>query len=165
MWAQCEASHKWTTGTQQIIVLPIQIGGAQCKVTAMRASMEIHNNSVQVKFLGRYDQVVKVVIGGGDGPLITIDQNGHIHVLPSQGPGDPELRRAFVSLAEILQVIRTRVFPQPCELIAENIGDAEMTISRLAAEPQNPATKKQLADAQASLAALHMKYREEGCSM
>src|SRR6266852_6329618 len=107
----------------------------------MRASMEVYPNSVLVKFLGRYDQVVKVVAGGSDGPLITIDTYGHIHVLPSQGPGDPELRRAFVSLAEILQVIKTKVFPQPCELIAENIGQLEMTISQLMAGPQNPATK------------------------
>ena len=130
----------------------------------MRASMEVYPNSVLVKFLGRYDQVVKVVAGGGDGPLITIDTYGHIHVSPSQGPGDPELRRAFVSLAEILQAIKTKVFPQPCALIAENIGQLEMTISQLMAGPQNPTTKAQLAADEASLAALRSKYQKEGCS-
>ena len=48
---------------------------------------------------------VRVLVGGADGILITIDANGHIHILPSQGPGDPELLKAITALLKGLRVL------------------------------------------------------------
>ena len=33
---------------------------------------------------------VKVILGGNDGVLVTVDANGKIKVTPPEGPGDPE---------------------------------------------------------------------------
>jgi hypothetical protein len=46
---------------------------------------------------------VTVILGGADGTLITIDANGHIKIVPSHGPGDPELRRAIELIYERLE--------------------------------------------------------------
>jgi len=47
----------------------------------------------------------RMIIGGSDGRVITIDDNGAIHVLPSGGPGDPEVKKAVASIASSIQVI------------------------------------------------------------
>ena len=41
---------------------------------------------------------VRVIFGGNDGVLITIDPAGHVHVLPPEGPGDPEIRQAVTAI-------------------------------------------------------------------
>lgn len=46
---------------------------------------------------------VTVILGGADGTLITIDANGHIKIVPSHGPGDPELLRALEIIYERLE--------------------------------------------------------------
>jgi hypothetical protein len=48
---------------------------------------------------------VRVIFGGNDGILITIDGAGHIHVYPPQGPGDPELRQAVTSIIAGMQTL------------------------------------------------------------
>lgn len=48
---------------------------------------------------------VRVILGGADGPLVTIDANGHIKVLPPQGPGDPEIRKAIAGILQGVEVI------------------------------------------------------------
>jgi hypothetical protein len=61
----------------------------------MRTSLEVINRSAILLHLpGKHGNSVKVILGGADGPLVTIDVNGHIHVAPSVGPGDPEVRKA-----------------------------------------------------------------------
>lgn len=52
---------------------------------------------------------VTVIVGGNDGILITIDANGNIVRLPSQGPGgDPEVRKAVTSIVQGIQML-TRI--------------------------------------------------------
>jgi hypothetical protein len=46
---------------------------------------------------------VRVLVGEGDGPLIYIDNAGHIHVDPH--PGDPILRTAVSNVLEGIQTI------------------------------------------------------------
>jgi hypothetical protein len=74
-------------------------------VVLMRTTLEIINRSaVLLHIPEEHGKSVKVILGGADGPLVTIDPNGHIHILPSVGPGDPELRKA---ISGILQGIQT----------------------------------------------------------
>ena len=48
---------------------------------------------------------VRVIFGGNDGILVTIDGAGHIHVYPPQGPGDPEVRQAAASIIAGMQTL------------------------------------------------------------
>jgi hypothetical protein len=44
--------------------------------------------------------------------LIEIDANGHIIILPPQGPGDPQIRTALQSIFQAAEVIAKRSFAQ-----------------------------------------------------
>jgi hypothetical protein len=57
---------------------------------------------------GSAEEDSRLIVGGSDGILITIDANGQIHVLHSEGPGDPEVKNAVASIIEALLVL-TRV--------------------------------------------------------
>jgi hypothetical protein len=74
------------------------------KESFMQASLEVINRSAILLHIpeeqGRY---VKVILGGADGPLVTIDAAGHIHVTPSVGPGDPEVRKAVTGILQGIQ--------------------------------------------------------------
>lgn len=52
---------------------------------------------------------VRVIFGGNDGILITIDPNGVIHVIPPEGPGDPEIRQAVTSILQGVQVLGEKI--------------------------------------------------------
>jgi hypothetical protein len=70
----------------------------------MRASLEVINRSAVLLHLAEeHSNSAKVILGGADGPLVTIDANGHIHVTPSVGPGDPELRKAISGILQGIQ--------------------------------------------------------------
>jgi hypothetical protein len=72
----------------------------------MRTSVEILNHAaVLLHIPEERGNSVKVLLGGADGPLITIDGAGHIHVTPSGGPGDPELRQAISVILQGVQVL------------------------------------------------------------
>jgi hypothetical protein len=49
---------------------------------------------------------VRVVFGGNDGILVTIDGTGHIHIYGPDGPGDPVLRSAVTSILQGLNTLR-----------------------------------------------------------
>ena len=51
-----------------------------------------------------HGNVVRVIFGGDDGVLVTIDGAGHIHVFPPQGPGDPEVRQGVTSIIATVRV-------------------------------------------------------------
>jgi hypothetical protein len=58
------------------------------KEFAMRMSLEVINRSaILLHIPDDHGNAVKVILGGADGPLVTIDPAGHIHVSPSVGPG------------------------------------------------------------------------------
>jgi hypothetical protein len=69
----------------------------------MRRFVEVLNKSVFLNV--EQGNEVTVIIGGNDGTLITIDGAGHIHVLPPEGPGDPEVRQAVSSILEGVAVL------------------------------------------------------------
>jgi hypothetical protein len=70
----------------------------------MRSSLEVINRSAVLLHLDEeHSNSVKVILGGADGPLVTIDANGHIHVTPSVGPADPELRKAISGILQGIQ--------------------------------------------------------------
>lgn len=70
----------------------------------MRTSLEVINRSAVLLHLAEErGNSVKVILGGADGPLVTIDANGHIHVTPPVGPGDPELRKAISGILQGIQ--------------------------------------------------------------
>ncbi len=71
----------------------------------MTTSVEVINRSTVLLRIPEQDGLqVRVILGGADGPLVTIDASGHIHVLPPMGPGDPELRKA---ITQVLQGVQT----------------------------------------------------------
>jgi len=72
----------------------------------MRTSLEVINRSaVLLHIPEEHGNAVKVILGGADGPLVTIDPNGRIHVTPAVGPGDPELRKAISGILQGIQTI------------------------------------------------------------
>lgn len=72
----------------------------------MPTSVEVVNKSAVVLHIPEErGNGVRVVLGGADGPLVTIDSNGHIKVLPPEGPGDPELRKAVSNILQGVQTI------------------------------------------------------------
>jgi hypothetical protein len=72
----------------------------------MQASLEVVNRStILLRIPEEHGNSVRVILGGADGPLVTIDHQGHISVSPPQGPGDPELRNAVSSILEGITVM------------------------------------------------------------
>ena len=65
--------------------------------------LEVIDTGVILRIAREAANGVKVIFGGADGVLIYIDGQGHIHKLPSQGPGDPEIRRAVESIVQSIQ--------------------------------------------------------------
>jgi hypothetical protein len=72
----------------------------------MRTSLEVINRSAILFHIpDDHGNSVKVILGGADGPLVTIDSSGRIHILPSVGPGDPEVRKAVSGILQGIQEI------------------------------------------------------------
>jgi len=72
----------------------------------MGTSLEVINRSaILLHIPDDRGNAVKVILGGADGPLVTIDPSGHIHVSPSVGPGDPEVRKAVSGILQGIQEI------------------------------------------------------------
>jgi hypothetical protein len=72
----------------------------------MRTSLEVINRSaILLHIPDDHGNSVKIILGGADGPLVTIDPTGHIHVSPSVGPGDPEVRKAVTGILRGIQEI------------------------------------------------------------
>jgi hypothetical protein len=65
----------------------------------------INNHSLLLHIPQEHGNSVKVLFGGADGVLITIDAAGHIHVLPPEGPGDPEVRQAISAVLNGVRVL------------------------------------------------------------
>jgi hypothetical protein len=72
----------------------------------MRTTLEIVNNAaVLLHIPEEHGNAVRILFGGADGPLGTIDSNGQIKVVPSQGPGDPEIRKAISAILRGVEVL------------------------------------------------------------
>jgi hypothetical protein len=71
----------------------------------MQTSLEVINRSCILLHLPEQANSVRVILGGADGPLVTIDAAGHIHVTPSIGPGDPEVRKAITGILQGIQEV------------------------------------------------------------
>ncbi len=69
----------------------------------MRKSIEVLNRAVLLNV--EQGNEVKVIFGGNDGILVTIDANGHIHVSGPGGPGDPEVREAVAAIVRGVEVL------------------------------------------------------------
>lgn len=68
----------------------------------MPTSLEVVNKSaVLLHIPEEHGNSVRVILGAADGPLITIDSNGHIKIIPPQG--DPELRKAVSGILQGVQ--------------------------------------------------------------
>jgi len=79
------------------------LAGNRKKGALMPISLEVVNKSaVLLHIPGEHGNSVRVILGAADGPLVTIDSNGHIKIVPPQG--DPELRKA---VSGILQGVQT----------------------------------------------------------
>jgi hypothetical protein len=84
---------------------PLSPSSAQRKERIMHVSkqLEVIDTGVILRIAREAANGVKVIFGGADGVLIYIDGQGHIHKLPSQGPGDPEIRRAVEAIVQSVQ--------------------------------------------------------------
>lgn len=72
----------------------------------MRTSLEVINRSaILLHIPEEYGNSVKVILGGAEGPLVTIDAGGHIHVAPAMGSGDPEVRKAISCILQGIKEI------------------------------------------------------------
>jgi hypothetical protein len=91
MTIQISGSWPPTGGKKQAVVL---------NLVALHQSLQ-----KPPKTPGSGDEESRIIIGGNDGILITIDANGQIHVLHSEGPGDPEVRKAVASIVESILVL------------------------------------------------------------
>ena len=52
---------------------------------------------------------VRVIFGGNDGILVTIDGRGHVTVRQPEGPGDPLVRQAILQIVQGIQVLAGQV--------------------------------------------------------
>ena len=71
----------------------------------MRLSMEIVNKAVLLNLVEEHGNEVRVIFGGNDGILVTIDGQGHIVVRGPEGPGDPEVRKAVNAIVQSAEVL------------------------------------------------------------
>ena len=78
------------------------------KVTMAKLSLQ----SSKIEFVGKavlahipveHSNGVRIILGGTDGPLVTIDQNGHVVVTPHGGPGPGEFRAAVNALRAVMK--------------------------------------------------------------
>jgi len=127
----------------------------------MRASVELLNKSLILSILDGHGNPVRVLFGGNDGVLITINANGKITVLPPEGPGDPELRTAFKSLNSSLGKIGSLF--EPCIIIEEQMGAIEGEISRAERGLEQLPPGVTIASLNQQLGSLGNKLRQERC--
>ncbi|MGH9431673.1 MAG: hypothetical protein ACRD3T_09035 [Terriglobia bacterium] len=71
----------------------------------MHASLEIVDRVVILNLPQEHGNGVRVIFGGNDGILITIDGSGHIVVRGPEGPGDPEVRQAMAGILSGVEVL------------------------------------------------------------
>jgi hypothetical protein len=127
----------------------------------MRASLELLNNSLILSILDGHGNPARVLFGGNDGILITINPNGKITVLPPEGPGDPELRAAFKSLNSSLGKIGG--FFEPCIVIEEQMGKIEEEIVSAERGLGQLPPGVTIASLNQQLGSLSNKLRQEKC--
>lgn len=65
----------------------------------------INHSAILLRIPEERGNSVRVLLGGADGTLITIDAAGHIKVTPSGGPGDPQVRSAASAILEGIQTL------------------------------------------------------------
>ena len=72
----------------------------------MRTCLEIFNRStVLLHVPEEQGSPVRVIVGGADGALVTIDAQGHIRVVAAEDASDPELRKAVSGILQGVQVL------------------------------------------------------------
>jgi hypothetical protein len=72
----------------------------------MTPSIQLLNKAVLIRFpQEEHGNFQRVILGGADGILVTVDANGHIHILGPEGPGDPEVRKAVTAIQQSVQVL------------------------------------------------------------
>ena len=72
----------------------------------MRTCLEIFNRStVLLHVPEEQGSAVRVIVGGADGALVTIDAQGHIRVVAAEDASDPELRKAVSGILQGVQVL------------------------------------------------------------
>ena len=77
----------------------------QAKSIGLRGTVRFVDGSLFLSATNERGNVVTVLFGGNDGVLITIDGQGHIHVLPPEGPGDPEIRQAVTAALQTINLL------------------------------------------------------------
>jgi hypothetical protein len=71
----------------------------------LSGTMRFQNGSLSLTVVNETGNVVTVLYGGNDGVLITLDGQGHIHVLPPEGAGDPEVRQAVTAALQTINLL------------------------------------------------------------
>lgn len=71
--------------------------------------MNIVKDHVLLSLVEEHGNGVRVIMGGNDGILVTIDGQGHVTVRPPEGPGDPEIRQAISQIVKGVQVLAGQV--------------------------------------------------------
>ena len=77
----------------------------QAKPIGLSGTVRFIDGSLFLSATNERGNVVTVLFGGNDGVLITIDGQGHIHVLPPEGPGDPEVRQAVTAALQTMELL------------------------------------------------------------
>jgi hypothetical protein len=67
----------------------------------MSPSIQLLNKAVLLHIPEERGIYQKVIIGGADGILVTVDANGHIHILGPEGPGE----KAVNAIQQSIQVL------------------------------------------------------------
>jgi hypothetical protein len=83
-----------------------KLGGTQqAEPKGLSGTVRFIDGSLFLSVTNERANVVTVLFGGNDGVLITIDGHGHIHVLPPEGPGDPEVRQAVTAALQTMNLL------------------------------------------------------------
>jgi len=75
------------------------------KEKIMPPSIQLLNKAVLLQNPEEHGNFQRVIIGGADGILITIDGQGRIHILHPEGPGDPEVKKAVTAIQQGIQAL------------------------------------------------------------
>lgn len=71
----------------------------------MPTHIQLLNKAVLLQNSEEHGNFQKVIIGGADGILITIDGQGRIRILHPEGPGDPEIKKAVMAIQQSIQTL------------------------------------------------------------
>lgn len=72
-------------------------------------NLEFVRGTALLNIVNEIGNEVRVIFGGNRSILVTINAAGQIHASPPQGPGDPEVRQAVMSIIQSVNLLNNKL--------------------------------------------------------